>query len=549
MAINFKLHNILSPHLWAVGPGGTGSFGQNGATDENERVIGTDPWGNSAVVWESRPNGSGGADGGWNNGWYSIDEYSLYRWSVWVKRITDTAGGTSYFGLYGNPNAVIRLDNGAQEGNPYWECNGTGAYTKDVWYLLVGHCFPSNYNGGLTTHPDSGRYITTGRNGGVNYCNIGGDVKWYPGTTLGYHRTYHYYCSDNTTKLQWFEPRFEKCDGTEPSINELLSNNSGQLASTSITVDGASQKNQSIIAYGGDEITELGEWRIHRFNSSGTLTVSNIIGSSIVAEYLVVGGGGGGGMDMGGGGGGGGVISGTTVLTETTYTVVVGAGGTGGPAGCSGSQPCSHQFTIGATKGGDSSVFNITANGGGFGASSYYGYTPNYGAGGDGANGGGASGYTAGATVAGGAGSQGFRGGNSGGGSYYSGGGGGAGAQGTDGPNRPDGGNGKLVQILNKPFYWGGGGGGASYSSNQGGFGGLGGGGGGAIGNTGQFTDYSVNWGSPGTWGYGNQQQNVPGGNGGANTGGGGGGGSHYNRTNQGGNGGSGIVIIRYKIK
>jgi len=548
MPILYKRTNILDPDSWAVGSGATGAFGQNGSTDENERVIGTDPFGNSAVVWESRPNGSAADDGGWGTGFYDVDEFSLYRWSVWVKRTTSSAGGTHYLGLYGNPNAVIRIDNGSQEGNPYWECVGTGNYTQNVWYLVVGHCFPSNYTGGATRHPDSGRYITSGRNGDTNQCNIGGDVKWYPGTTGGYHRTYHYYCGDNTTRLQWFDPRLDKCDGSEPTISDLLNNRQARLESSTITVEGAAHKTQRIVATGG-VITTVGEYRIHRFNSSSSFTISSLRSSSIEVEYLIVAGGGGAGMDMGGGGGGGGVLNGNTILSTGTYTVTVGAGGVGAPAGSTSGQPAFHQFTIGATSGGNSSFNGLTATGGGFGASSYYGYTPNYGTPGNGGCGGGPSGYSDGSTRSGGTGisGQGFAGGG-GGGQYYSGGGGGAGAVGTSSTARPDGGTGKLTGILGKPFHFGGGGGGASYSLSTGGFGGLGGGGGGALGTAPGGTG-GLEWGqaggggSPGTW------ANTPGGNGGTNTGGGGGGGAHYNANNKGGNGGSGIVIIRYKYR
>lgn len=548
MPILYKRTNILDPDSWAVGSGGTGAFGQNGSTDENERVIGTDPFGNSAVVWESRPNGSAADDGGWGTGFYDVDEFSLYRWSVWVKRTTSSAGGTHYLGLYGSPNAVIRIDNGSQEGNPYWECVGTGNYTQNVWYLVVGHCFPSNYTGGATRHPDSGRYITSGRNGDTNQCNIGGDVKWYPGTTGGYHRTYHYYCGDNTTRLQWFDPRLDKCDGSEPTISDLLNNRQARLESSTITVEGAAHKTQRIVATGG-VITTVGEYRIHRFNSSSSFTISSLRSSSIEVEYLIVAGGGGAGMDMGGGGGGGGVLNGNTILSTGTYTVTVGAGGVGAPAGSTSGQPAFHQFTIGATSGGNSSFNGLTATGGGFGASSYYGYTPNYGTPGNGGCGGGPSGYSDGSTRSGGSGisGQGFAGGG-GGGQYYSGGGGGAGAVGTSSTARPDGGTGKLTGILGKPFHFGGGGGGASYSLSTGGFGGLGGGGGGALGTAPGGTG-GLEWGqaggggSPGTW------ANTPGGNGGTNTGGGGGGGAHYNANNKGGNGGSGIVIIRYKYR
>jgi hypothetical protein len=546
MSIFFRKTNILDPYSWTVGSGGIGDFGQNGNTNENERVNGTDPFGNSAVVWESRPSGDGNADGGWGNGFHTVDEFSLYRWSVWVKRISSSAGGTSYMGLYGTPNAVIKIVDGGQEGNPYWECSGTGAYTQNVWYLLVGHCFPSNYAGGATTHPDSGRYTTSGRDGGVNYCNIGGDVKWYPGTTGGYHRVYHYYCGDNTTRLQWFDPRLDKCDGSEPTISDLLNNRRAKLESATVTVEGAAIKQQKVVATGG-VITTVGEYKVHRFNDSGTFTISSLRSGSIEVEYLIVGGGGGGGMDMGGGGGGGGVLAGTTILTPASYTITVGAGGTGAPAGSTNGQPAFHQFTISATAGSASSFNGLTANGGGFGASSYYGYTPNYGTPGNGGCGGGPSGYSDGGYRSGGSGNQGYNGGSAGP-QYYSGGGGGAGAVGTSSTNRPDGGAGRLSGILGKPLYYAGGGGGASYSLGTGGYGGAGGGGGGGLGTAPGGTG-GLAWGSPGGGGSSGTWANTPGGDGATNTGGGGGGGSHYNANNKGGNGGKGIVIIRYKYR
>lgn len=552
MSIFFRKTNILNPYDWTTGSGGFSGFGQNGNTGENERVVGTDPWGNSVVVWESRPSGDGNADGGWNTDWFSVDEKKLYRFSVWVKRTSSSSGGTSYLGLYGSPNAVIRIDNGSQEGNPYWECTGTGAYTQDVWYLLVGHCFPSDYAGGVTRHPDSGRYITSGRNGDINFCNIGNDVKWYPGTTSGLHRTYHYYCGDSTTRLQWFDPRVDVCDGTEPSISDLLAGNRNRIISTSITAEGASLKHQKVVASGG-VITQVGEYRIHRFNSSGTFTLSSLNGTSLPVEYLIVAGGGGGGMDMGGGGGGGGVLNGKSILTPGSYTITVGAGGTGAPAAGTNGQPGGHQYTIPATSGGNSSFNSLTAIGGGFGGSSYRGYTPGI-AGGNGGSGGGSSGYNDNAgTFYGGSGTsgQGFRGGNSTA-AYYSGGGGGAGGAGTDSTSIANGGPGRLVTILGRPFYWGGGGGGAGYST----FGGAGGRGGGGAGAPNSYANNyayggrdGIEWGRDTLNGCTGCWTNLPGGDGGTNTGGGGGGGAHYNSNNKGGNGGSGIVIIRYKFK
>jgi len=257
-------------------------------------------------------------------------------------------------------------------------------------------------------------------------------------------------------------------------------------------------------------------------------------------QILLVAGGGGGGMDMGGGGGGGGVIyrSLAVELSSIPYTITVGAGGIGAPAGGTNGQPGGHQFTIPAKKGENTIFGNLTAIGGGAGGSSVWGYTPGS-TGGDGGSGGGASGYNS--TNAAGAGlgtnGQGYSGGNAGG-SHYSGGGGGAGGAGISGPSLPNGGPGIQYSAIS-PYYWGGGGGGSGYSGNSGN-GGIGGGGAGS-GATGGIGAVGINNGINGQNG-----NNTPGGNAGANTGGGGGGGAHHNVNNKGGDGGSGIVIIKY---
>ena len=67
------------------------------------------------------------------------------------------------------------------------------------------------------------------------------------------------------------------------------------------------------------------------YNGTAWVAVGDQAGSYSV-EYLVTAGGGGGGGGHGGGGGAGGyrTASGYTVITNTAYTVTIGAGGTGG---------------------------------------------------------------------------------------------------------------------------------------------------------------------------------------------------------------------------
>lgn len=326
-----------------------------------------------------------------------------------------------------------------------------------------------------------------------------------------------------------------------------------KLGNIQANTAGAAATFTPITAYGGIQQTIRVNgitYICHIFTTSGTWSVTNA-GSSGVVEYLIVGGGGGGGMDMGGGGGGGGVIYGKTTVSAQNYGVGVGAGGWGAPGGGQGRgdgggiQPGQHQFTIPATAGGNSTLFGLTAYGGGIGGSSYYDYTPGA-TGGNGGCGGGSSGYSNGGTRSGGSGTggQGYDGGQ-GGGQYYSGGGGGAGTPGTPSTMQSTGGAGFFSDILGYGYYWGGGGGGSGYST-WGGHGGQGGGGGGAVGTA--YGGRGYNNGQNGGGGGTGSQCNTPGGNGGTNTGGGGGGGSHYNANNPGGNGGSGIVVIRYPI-
>ena len=245
------------------------------------------------------------------------------------------------------------------------------------------------------------------------------------------------------------------------------------------------------------------------------------------ASVLVVGGGGGGGSDMGSGGGGGGVVSNSAFALESgnTYTVTVGSGGAGAPAGNS---------QVRGFSGANSRFGSILAYGGGGGGSEYAnnGSPP-----GPGASAGGSAGSNQtlqAAPVL----SQGF-GSATTIGIYYPTGGGGAGGPGAVNP--ANGGIGVASSILGTSYFFGGGGGGSGYSGN-GGNGGNGGGGGGAIGTT--TGGAGLNSGAAGGGGTIVTQANRPGGNAGGNTGGGGGGGSHYNLTNNGGNGGTGIVVI-----
>jgi len=273
---------------------------------------------------------------------------------------------------------------------------------------------------------------------------------------------------------------------------------------------GASANIEPFSATGGIKTT-YGLYTVHSFLSSGNFQVT--VGSNKLIDYLIVAGGAGGGVANGGGGGGGagGLLTGQVTKSNATYSVVVGAGGAGGAITGNG---------LKGVAGGNSSVFGLTAIGGGYGGGNDVNTGGNGGSGGGGAR----IDYSAGGSGTAGQGHNGAGTDNDNTGA----GGGGAGAVGggTSTGNAGNGGVGlsNSLRTGSGVFYAGGGGGGIE-ATNQHGTGGNGGGGDG-----GDYDEAPV----AGT----------------ANTGGGGGGSGDNNTPSPnghaGGAGGSGIVIIRY---
>ena len=126
----------------------------------------------------------------------------------------------------------------------------------------------------------------------------------------------------------------------------------------------------SFIAATGGSVTTSGNYKYHTFTSGGTFSVTAApIGKYI--DVLLVGGGGASGGNSSGGGGGGVVIKEAESITVGSYSIAIGAAGSG----------------VGDS-GGDTTGFGFTALGGGGGGIS--GYAPNYVAGKSGGSGGGA---------------------------------------------------------------------------------------------------------------------------------------------------------------
>jgi len=270
------------------------------------------------------------------------------------------------------------------------------------------------------------------------------------------------------------------------------------------------------------KLLDLPNDSISIINTSGTVIPAGITAPSITVDYLVIAGGGAGGHVGGGGGAGGylnsygGEASGgnsTTLVAlnlslNTTYTVIVGAGGATGTSSGNADDGNDSKFGIVGSE--------IIAIGGGGGAKSSSNANPGGGSGGGGGSNTNSQTGAAGTTNQGSAGGDNYTLWP-----YTAGGGGGAGGAGNNGSGTGgNGGAGLSSSITGIATIRAGGGGGCAQQSQPGGTGGTGGGGNG----TGDSTQ---------------------GGAGTVNTGSGGGGGGYVGTGGDGGAGGSGIIILR----
>ena len=319
--------NLLGPSNWTTGGDGIAAangypaFNRNGDANEQNRYTGTDPWGNSAIVWQCASTGGNDASGGWDTSSFAIDNTQMYRFSVWMRRTSSTTGGTFYLGTQSSTGAVYNRSGGNAESNPYWTCANIGNYPQNQWFLFVGHVYPVGSTGG--SHPDSGIYYPGNINKwtpftGTFGCNIAGDASWQAGTTSTYHRCYHYYCTDTTSRIEFYDPRVDLCNGTQPSITRLLTQPLTNSNHGVVFADGSAN---------APKLTDTGQLiSITSYTGSGNYTVPS--NARMVYVQLIGGGGGSAGYNESGGAGG--YAEGMYYVTpSSTIYVTVGGGGGG----------------------------------------------------------------------------------------------------------------------------------------------------------------------------------------------------------------------------
>jgi hypothetical protein len=443
--------------------------------------------------------------------WYDTDDDITYQYvfdgvgNAWVDI------SSAEFGFTNNSSALmdtVITGNLVPSANIIYSLGTSTNRFKDLWLagntLFIGGANISTDGSNVTiSNPSGGSFTVAGSTSGnanVSFGNVFGNYYFANGAAFSSSSF------GNTDVAAYLRSSTGLGSNTDAIVLPVGTTEQRPTATNGMMRYNSSINGGSIEAYLG------GNW----------VTIAS---ANYQVGFLIIAGGGGGGGRIGAGGGAGGVLVGNiaqSVIPGSSYTVVIGAGGTAGAAQQNGP----------GGDGGNSSVFSFVAVGGGGGAGTDS--LP----GRSGGSGGGGSRVSL--AALGGATTQltppsglvtayGNAGGAGSGAPDRSGGGGGAGAAGATGTASGNGGNGivnpipgsTVGQLISTNYWIAGGGGGSAFSNPATGSGGNGGGGAG-------------NTSAPGTAGT-------------AATGGGGGGGGYPGEPGlAGGAGGSGAVVIYY---
>lgn len=216
--------------IWDMGPVSFPRWTRNGSAAENTITVLENPWGDQDAMWYTPGNDvSSDGDGGFETNYSSIDNTKKYRYSIWVRRPA-LLDGRSYLGLrgkdkYGNGGKCRRLGATGEDSNPYFwhSIPANETWFNDEWFLVVGHIH-ENDKAGVINDEDSGIYKADGSKmvTAVDHVN---DYRWNTDATQANMRAYLFYSTQPLDDQMLYRPRIDLCDGTEPSIVDLITGN------------------------------------------------------------------------------------------------------------------------------------------------------------------------------------------------------------------------------------------------------------------------------------------------------------------------------------
>ena len=195
-----------------------GNFGINGSSSENEIIYSTLPDGSSGLVWNTPSNDSASnADGGWNKNVTNLPSDDMsYMSVVYVRRNGSATGGSFYHGCSGSHTLNT---SGTANTNPYFKSFGISNLPQDVWCVSIGFIRGNADSTSGNTYAGGCFRCDTGEQVAGTYT----DYRMKDGSTEQTHRTYLYYSTNTSASLSWAKPGFYAIDGTEPTLQDLIS--------------------------------------------------------------------------------------------------------------------------------------------------------------------------------------------------------------------------------------------------------------------------------------------------------------------------------------
>lgn len=193
----------------------------NGSVDKNSIVMGDTHEGKKGLLWECKPDATGGASGGFNNGGgdVPIDSRFTTRLTIPVFK-KGGSGGSTYLGMRSKNAAGVSLATrpwdgttlGAPTTNFY---NGALNIPQNKWFLMVGY-LRSHVN--LDEPAESGLFeIGTGVKTAVFK-----DGVMHPDTVSFSMRAYLFYTNNAGIRQYFGKPRIDRMDGNQKPLSELL---------------------------------------------------------------------------------------------------------------------------------------------------------------------------------------------------------------------------------------------------------------------------------------------------------------------------------------
>ncbi|CAB4130464.1 Tip attachment protein J [uncultured Caudovirales phage] len=274
-------NNILDTSSWVtdatVPPTGFSTSSPSSGGYQDFPIV-TAPDGSHRPAWRA-VSGSGAVfEGGPASSYFPIDPQRMYRFSCWMR--VDGAGGYAYLGADITSNCE-GISGGGLGGGDYFIYEPRGSMTAGRWYLFTGYVMPHSYSYGQN---NLGGVYDGATGTKIANCT---DYRWKAAATQALFQAFQYYNTASGQETAFISPRVDLCDGTEPTLQELLSvalpSAQNPITSTNVStyIASAAIQNAQIANLDATKIT-TGYLDAARINAE-TITSGMIVSASATA--------------------------------------------------------------------------------------------------------------------------------------------------------------------------------------------------------------------------------------------------------------------------